>query len=283
MVSFELSEEQKMIQDMAYDFARNEIRKAARDADESGIIPDGLVKKAWDLGFVRNVIPESFGGYGMERSVLNGAQMVEGLAYGDLSIALHAMSPSLMALPVLEMGTDEQKQELLPLFCGDDFKAGTMAVMEPSMFFDASALTTTARPEGEEYILNGKKCLVPLGSAAEYFLVFASTTRGAGYAGVEGFIIPKKVSGLKKKEREKNMGLKALETIEIELTECRVPKKNKLGVEKGCDFLKLMNYSRIGLTAMAVGVGKAAYEYARDYAKERVAFGEPIASRQAIA
>ncbi|MEW5944562.1 MAG: acyl-CoA dehydrogenase family protein [bacterium] len=283
MVSFQLDDEQRMIRDTVADFAKNELRPAARKCDEEGTIPEELVRKAWDLGLVRNAIPESFGGFGAERSVFQGVLVAEELAWGDLSIALHVMAPALFALPVLEMGTGEQKSEHLPRFCADEFAAATMAVVEPSMSFDPASMTTRADPDGGDYVLNGRKCLVPLGSQAETFLVFAVTARGAGYAGVDGFIVPRKTTGLKKREREKNMGLKALDTIELELKECRVPRNNRLGGDGGCNFLKLMNYSRIALTAAAVGVARAAFEYSRDYAKERVAFGEPIASRQAIA
>ena len=281
MVSFELSEDQKLIKDTMADFATNELRSIARDCDEEGRIPQSVVKKAWELGLLRSVLPEEYGGFGEERSVLSQTIAAEELSWGDLSLTLHILAPALFALPVLEMGTKEQKKKYLPLFCTDDFKAATSAVMEPSINFDLSSLATKAKLEGDEYIFEGEKCYVPLGGSAELFLIYATTN--GGYSGVDGFIVEKGTAGLEVKEREKNMGLKALETNELVLKGCRLPKENRLGGEKGIDFLKLMNYSRVGLTALAVGVAKAAYEYARDYAKERVAFGEPIASRQAIA
>jgi acyl-CoA dehydrogenase len=283
MISFDLSDEQKMIKDMVSDFATNELRKIAHDCDEKGEIPEELVKKSHELSLLRNMLPEEFGGYGADRSVLSGTIVAEEMAWGDLSLAIHLLSPSLFALPVLEMGTEEQKKKYLPLFCADEFKTGTLAVMEPRMTFDPSSLFTTAVREEDEYVINGEKCYTPLGGSTDLFLIFAATARGAGYPGIDGFIVEKGTGGLTVKEREKNMGLKALETNELTLQECRISMENRLGGERRADFQKLINYCRIGLAAMAVGVARSSLEYARDYAKERVAFGDPIASRQAIA
>ncbi|GAI86702.1 unnamed protein product, partial [marine sediment metagenome] len=124
----------------------------------------------------------------------------------------------------------------------------------------------------------GEKCYVPLAASADLMLVYASED-GA----TQGFIIENGTSGLEIGEREKNMGLKALATYELALKDCRIPKENRLGGEAGCDFNRILNYSRVALSAMAVGVARAAYEYSLDYAKQRYAFGEPIAARQAIA
>jgi alkylation response protein AidB-like acyl-CoA dehydrogenase len=127
-------------------------------------------------------------------------------------------------------------------------------------------------------VLNGEKCYVPLAADADPLLVYA-----AEKGNTQGFIVEKGTKGLEIGEREKNMGIKALATYELSLKNCRVPKENRLGGEKGCDFVRIMNCSQAALSAMAVGVARAAFEYSRDYAKERVAFGEPIAARQAIA
>jgi len=197
---------------------------------------------------------------------------------------MHVLSPALVAYPILESGTEEQKQKYLPQFCSDAFKPATVALVEPRMFFDASQLTTKAVREGDEYVLNGDKCLVPLANKADLFLVFAATTQGIGLAGVDGFIIEKDTYGIEIKEKEKNMGLKALETFEVSLSDCHIPIANKLGGdEKGGTFLRFLNRSRVALAAAGTGMGRAALEYSLNYAKERVAFGEPIASRQAIA
>ncbi len=162
MISFDLSEEQRMIRDTIVAFAADEIRPAARPADESGAIPPGLIAKAWGLGLIRGAIPEQFGGYGDARSAVTGAIVAEELAFGDLAIAIHALAPRLVAFPVLEFGTDAQRTRVLKSFAGDNFAAGAAALMEPRFDFDASALDTSAKPEGASFVLNGAKCYVPL-------------------------------------------------------------------------------------------------------------------------
>jgi alkylation response protein AidB-like acyl-CoA dehydrogenase len=188
-----------------------------------------------------------------------------------------------MAYSVLLEGTDEQKQALLPAACGEEFKAASAALVEPRYSFCPSALFTTAERDGDEYVLSGKKCLVPLAAESDNLLVFASTSPGAGFAGVEAFIVPRGASDLAIGEREKNMGLKALATYDVALNGTRVPAAAKVGGSRGVDFLTLLSRSRLALAAMAVGLMRKAAEHSRDYAKERVAFGEPIGSRQAIA
>src|SRR5262245_9764168 len=161
MVDFQLNEEQQMICDTVGAFAREEIRPAARSADESGEIPPALVAKVWDLGLVRGAIPESYGGDGGDRSAVAGAIVSEELGYGDLSIALHSLAPRLLAYPVLEMGTDAQRGEFLSRFTLGDFAAGAAAVMEPRWDFDLTDLQTTCSRVGGDYVLTGSKCVVP--------------------------------------------------------------------------------------------------------------------------
>jgi acyl-CoA dehydrogenase len=278
MISFSPTEEQQMIMGMVREFASDEIRKVYRECDESGDIPDSLVDTAWNMGLVSSCIPEESGGGGGDRSLLTGSLMAEELAWGDLSIAMHVLSPALFTYPVLEMGTEAQMKDLLPLFCRDTFRPASAALIEPRFHFNPSSLATTARLKGNEYVLNGKKCYVPLAADAELLLVYAQEGER-----VQGFIIPKGADGLLIEEREKNMGIKALSTYQVRLQDCRVPRDSRLGGQQGCDFSRILNCSRVALAAMAVGVARAAFEYSRDYAKERVAFGEPIASRQAIA
>ena len=278
MISFSMTDEQKMIVDAVSRFATREMREAARECDETGEIPQKLIDTAWELGLVASNIPEECEGFGDVHSALTGVLVAEALAYGDLSIAMHVMAPGLLAFAILEGGTDEQKMEYLPLFCDVAFEPATAALIEPRYDFDPNELATTAALDGDEYILNGQKCYVPLAADANRLLVWAAED-GA----TQGFIVLKGTPGLDIGEREKNMGIKALSTYELALNDCRVPKANKLGGEDGCDFNRLLNYSRVALAALAVGMANAAYEYAREYAKEREAFGEPIASRQAIA
>ena len=278
MVSFSPSEEQQMIINMVKEFSTDHLRRVYRECDESGIIPADVIDTAWEFGFISTSIPEEFQGLGEERSSLTGALIAEELAWGDLSIAMHILCPSLVAIPLVEMGTDEQKSKYLPGFCGNRFKAATAALIEPRFDFDPAALSTTARLNGGDYVLNGEKCYVPLAADADLLLVYASEDDCT-----QGFLVEKAATGLEIIEREKNMGIKALATYELSLKDCRVPKGNRLGGDSGCDFGRILNYSRVALSAMAVGVARGAFEYARDYARERSAFGEPLASRQTIA
>jgi acyl-CoA dehydrogenase len=283
MISFELSEERRMIRDTVAAFATDEIRPAARPADESGVIPAALIAKSWELGLVRGAIPEQFGGYGDARSAVTGAIVAEELAFGDLSIAIHALAPRLIAFPVMEFGTDAQRARILKGFAGDGFAAGTAAMMEPRFDFDASALDTIAKPDGAGFVLNGAKCCVPLAAESDALLVFATTDRDAGFGGVDGFIVARETPDLLISEREKNMGIKGLATYEVKLENCRVGADARLGGDRGINFTRIVSQSRVATAAMAVGVAHAAYEYAKSYAKERKAFGVPIASKQAIA
>ena len=278
MISFSPTEEQQMIVSMVKQFASDEMRKIYRECDESGEIPDSVIDTAWKMGLISSNIPEDYGGFGGEHSAITGSLIAEELAWGDLSMTIHILCPALFAYPVLEMGTETQRKKYLPLVCDEKYKAATAALIEPRFGFDPYSLSTVARPDGNEYVLNGEKCYVPLAAEADFLLVYAAENGTS-----QGFIIEKGTKGLEIGEREKNMGIKALATYELSLKSCRVPKENRLGGPKGCNFNRIINCSRVALSAMAVGVAKAAFEYSRDYAKERVAFGEPIASRQAIA
>jgi acyl-CoA dehydrogenase len=278
MISFSPTEEQQMIVSMAKQFANDEMRKIYRQCDENGTIPEVIIDTAWKMGLTSSSIPEAYGGPGGERSVITGSLIAEELAWGDLSIAMHILCPALFAYPILEMGTETHRKRYLPLFCGEMYKAATAALIEPRFGFDPSCLSTAARPDGNEYVLNGEKCYVPLAAEADSLLVYAAENGTS-----QAFVVEKGTKGLEVGEREKNMGIKALATYEITLKDCHIPKDAKLGGESGCDFSRIMNCSRVALSAMAVGVAKAAMEYSKDYAKERVAFGEPIGSRQAVA
>ena len=283
MVDFELTEEQQMIRDSVGAFSSEQIRKAAHEADESGDIPADLVTQAWQLGLVSGPIPEQYGGGGDTRSAVTGALIAEELGYGDVSIGCHILAPRLLAFPVTEMGTDAQKGQLLKAFTGANFAAGTAAVVEPKFDFDLTAMQTSAKRDGNSWILNGAKCNVPLAAESDTILVYAATDAAKGFAGVDAFLVPSSAAGLKLSEREKNMGLKGLASYGVTLENCRVGADARLGGDKGIDFSRLMSEARIAIAALGVGLMRSAFDYARDYAKERKAFGMFIAQKQAIA
>jgi acyl-CoA dehydrogenase len=283
MVEFRLDEDQKQIQDMFRKFAQEELYKIMRQCDEKAELPEDLLNKVWELGVAANGIPESYGGYGLGRSALNGAIMAEELASGDASLAMGALSPLLMSVPILECGTEEQKKEWLGKFCGEKFYAASAALMEPRVAFDACDLATTAEVSGDKMVLNGVKCMVPLADRANHLLVYAATARGSGPGSVEAVIVDKGQAGMTVSPRQMYMGLRPLPLFTVTFKDCEVPIARRLGGSAGINYMRLLNLSRATLACMAVGVARASYEYALVYAKDRVAFGEPIASRQTIA
>ena len=283
MADFTLDEDQKQIQNMMRQFALNELRPIARDCDEKDELPADLLEKVWGLGFCPNIIPEKYGGYEMGRSVVTSAIMAEEIAAGDVSLAIGSLSPLTMAVPILEFGTEAQKEEWLPKFCGEKFYHATAALMERRITFEPMDLRTTVEIHNDRMVLNGSKCMVPMADRAEQILVYATTAKGAGPAAIEAIIVDRNTPGVTIGEPEKNMGLKPLPLFPVTFKDTELPVSRRVGGSNGINFMRLLNLSRTTLCAMAVGVSRASNEYATQYAKERYAFGEPIASRQAVA
>jgi acyl-CoA dehydrogenase len=283
MVSFGLDDEQKMVKETVASFAVDQIEPVMRESDEEITVPEEVIAKGWGLGLVGGSIPEEYEGFGEGLSALTGVIALEEMAWGDLSISMHMMAPTVLAYSILDQGSEEQKKQFLPAYCEEEFKAASCALVEPYYNFCPSALKTMAERDGDEYVLNGKKAMVPLAQEADTMLVFAVTSPGMGFSGVDAFIIPSGTKGMEVGEREKNMGIKALATYPVTFKDCRLPAASRLGGDEGCDFLRLLSRSRLALAALAMGMSRHAMEHSRDYAVERVAFGEPIGSRQAIA
>ena len=277
MINFRPSEEQELLRQTLAGFAREMVRPQAREADEKEVVPAPVIEKGWELGLVQDAIPEALGGYGSPRSAVGGTFILEELAYGSLGIALHLLAPRLFTIPLLVAGTDAQRSTWLPKFAGSTFVAGTAAFTEPRWAFDPTALAAKAVRAGSDWVISGEKCAVPLADRAEAILVYAASPDG-----LAAFVVERGTKGLAIGEREKNMGLRALDVFTVQLDAVRVPAANRLGGE-GVDLQPLVDAQRVASAALAVGVGRAAFDYARDYAKERTAFGVPIAQKQAIA
>jgi len=275
LIDFQPTDEQQLVIETVRNFAVNEIRPRARECDESKKLPEKVIEQAHELGLVANALPESAGGGG-ERSAVTGVLVAEELAVGDLAIALAILSPGLSAFPIAEFGTEEQKKEL-SRFVGTRFVPGSLAWVEPRFDSDPFRPKTTARREGHDYVLDGAKCFVPWIDGADPVLVVAAENGTP-----QAFLVPRNAAGLTA-EPERNMGVLALPTAELKLTGVRVPAAAKLGGEAGADLRRMLNQGRVALAAMAVGVARAAFEVARDYAKERQVFGAPVATKQAIA
>lgn len=278
MYSFEPSEEQQMLMDAVGKYASADLRPAAREAEESRTLPRKLVSKGWELGLLQASIPEAYGGFG-ERSAVTGALALEEMAFGDLAGTLAVMTPSLFAMPILLAGSEEQKKTYLPKIVEGDWAPYTAALIEYRFDFDAAALETTAQADAGDYLLNGEKAFVPFAKDAEAMIVYANLD-----GTTQGFIVPKNAAGLSvAEERENLMGLNALPMYRVKLENVRIPASNRLGGASGHDFELLLASMRIASAAAAVGVAKASFEYAKEYAKEREAFGVKIAQKQAIA
>lgn len=277
MYSFDPSEEQKMLVDAIRRYAIDDLRAEARDADEEKQLQPALIEKGWELGYLQASIPEAYDGFG-ERSAVTGALAAEELAYGDLSGAMAVMAPGLFVTPLLLVGSEEQKTKYIPPVIEMEWKAYTAALMEPQFDFDSNDLRTTAVLDGDDYVITGEKAYVPYAAEAAALIVYAQLD-----GKTQGFIIPSDAEGLSVGERQKLLGLRALPLYPLILEGVRVPKDDRLGGPEGHDFDPIIASSRVALAAMAVGMSKAAFEYSRDYAKDRDVFGVKVAQKQAIA
>lgn len=277
MLDFRPNEEQKMLAETISRYARERVRKVFRDAEEEGDIPEAVIKAGWEIGLLPTALPEEYGGFG-DYSAVTGALAFEEFAWGDLAVTLEVMTPNLVAIPLLLCGTEEQKAQFLPQFCEEIPPKMTAALTEPAVQFSPYKLRTTAVRDGDAYVLSGTKTFVPQANDAEYILVYAAED-----GKTQAFLVPAGVEGLTVGGRNKLMGIHSLPAYLVTLDKVCVPAANKLGGENGIDFSLILNHSRVALGAAAVGMARAGFEYARDYAKERVQFGEPIAHRQSIA
>jgi alkylation response protein AidB-like acyl-CoA dehydrogenase len=267
-----------MVRDAMREFAAHAVRPIARECDEASGIPHDFFQSVWDLGLTSTQIPASYGGGGEERSAVTNAIVLEELAFGDATLATAALAPSGFANAIADFGTEEQQRELLPLFCTEKFHAASLAVVEPAAIFDASNPRTLAEAKDDVFVISGAKTLVPLGHQASHFLVTARNSER-----LDAFVIPRDAEGLTIGEVEKNLGLKALSTVSLELERVEVPQSARLGGDAGADVRRMLDGSRAALCAVMVGVSRAVLEYCIPYAKDRVAFGEAIAKKQAIA
>ncbi len=282
MFNLEPTEEQQLMLQTARELAKNEMDPKAHDADEAAKLPEGFLARSWELGIACPAIPEQYNGASMDRSAVTGALILEELGAGDLSMALALLAPASVAYPVLDYGTEAQKETYLRACTASEFPKLTAALMEPDYDFDPTALKTVATKDAKGYVLNGVKCRVTNGSLAETFLVYAREG-GEGFGSVSAFFVPKNTAGLTIGAKEKNLGVHALDTVELTLKDVHLPPDAKLGGDKGANFERLMSYSRVALAALAVGVARRAYEHSVEYAKERKTWGAAIAQRQSVA
>ena len=277
------NEEQLLIRDMARQFAQERLKPFAADWDREHRFPAEAIAEMGQLGFMGMLVPEQWGG--AETGHLAYAMALEEVAAGDGACStIMSVHNSVGCMPILKYGSEAQKQRFLrPLAEGS--MLGAFALTEPQAGSDASDLRTRARRDGGHYVLSGAKQFITSGSHAGMVIVFAVTDPGAGKKGISAFIVPTDTPGFSVVRVEDKLGQHASDTCQIQLDEVRIPAELRLGEEGEGYRIALANLEggRIGIAAQAVGMARAAFEAARDYAHERVTFGKPIIEHQAVA
>ena len=280
-VSFALTPEQRELRALAREFAEKEIRPKAAEYDESQTHPADIIAKAHELGLMNVHVPEELGGPAL--STLEGVLIGEELSWGCSGMAVSVTANTLGSAPVALAGTDEQRRTwLTPLL--DEPILCSFALTEPDAGSDAARIKATAERRGDEYVLNGSKMFITNAGHASWSVVFASTDRSQGHKGLSAFVVPMDADGVSIEKHLDKMGQRATDTSAFALNDVVIPAANRLGGE-GDGFkiaMQTLDFTRPGTAAGAVGVAQAAYDYAVEYAKERVTFDVPIAMHQGV-
>lgn len=279
---FELSEEQKMIQEMTRDFARNVVGPRAKEVDRSHEYPKDTIKEMSELGLMGVEVPEEWGGSGMDAMCYAIAVEEISAACGSTGVIMSAHN-SLAIAPIQKFGTDDHKKKYLaPLARGE--LIGCLALTEPSAGSDAAAIKTKAELVGDEWVINGSKLFITNGKEAGVIVLFARTDDDPGHKGLSAFIVPSDAPGYSVGKLEDKLGIVGSSTAELVFEDCKIPEANLLG-ERGKGFgvaMYTLDGGRIGIAAQAVGIARGAINASVEFAKERIQFGQPIAKFQAI-
>src|SRR3954447_4500817 len=281
MVDFTLTDEQKNLREMAHDFAVKEIRPVAWEYDKDGTWPQDIVEKAWEVGLMNSHIEEAYGGAGA--GYLDGCLIEEELSWGCSGIQTSLGCNGLATTPIHLGGSEEVKRKYLGMLT-EAPKLASFCLTEPDAGSDVSGMRTAAVRHGDKYVLNGSKCFITNGGHADYYTVYAKTDKDAGHKGISAFVVEREWDGVTVDKKEDKLGQRASNTATISFNDVEVPAENLLFEENRGFKLAMMTLDRTrpGVAAMAVGIARAAFEFARDYSKERVQFGVPIAMHQAI-
>ncbi len=281
-MDFKLSEEHELFRRTAREFAQKELEPRAKEFEDKHEIPKDVLQKLGELGYLGLAVPEAYGGVGAD--ALSYAIVMEELSKACASTStVVTVQNTLVEFPIVEFGTEAQKRKYLPkLATGEWF--GAFALTEPDSGSDAAGMKTTARREGDVYVLNGSKRFITNAAFARLFVVFALTAPEAGNRGVSCFLVERDTPGFTVGREEDKMGIRGTSTCELFFEDCRVPAENLLGEEnKGFKIAMLtLDAGRIGIAAQALGIAEAAFDEALKYAQERTAFGQPLAAFQAI-
>ncbi|MHB0950799.1 MAG: acyl-CoA dehydrogenase family protein [Allorhizobium sp.] len=278
-----LSEEQQQIRDVARDFARERLAPGAAARDAEHAFPRQELTEMGELGFLGMLVPDTYGG--SDTGVVAYAAALEEIAAGDGPCStIMSVHSSVGCVPILKFGTEAQKERFLPKLASGEWIGG-FALTEPQAGSDASNLRTRARRDGDHYVLNGSKQFITSGKNGQVIIVFAVTDPDAGKKGITAFIVPTDTPGYEVIRVEDKLGLHSSDTCQLAFNDMRIPADLRLGEEGEGYKIALANLEggRIGIAAQSVGMARAAFEAARDYARERIAFGKPIIEHQAIA
>lgn len=290
-IDFRLSEEQEAIRELAHNFAENEMRPNASYYDEHEETPWDIMRKAHALGIgPSGEFPTQYGGGGLDR--VTALLLQEELSWGDAGIAVSIMASGLAGTGILAMGTEEQKMKYIGMLCDPkEMKLAALALTEPNSGSDSLSLETTATKVDGGYVLNGTKQFCTNGGIADIHVVFANRDKSLGPAGVAAFIVEKDTKGFSMGKKEHKLGVRASHTAQLILEDCFVPDENCLGYDKAGNqtgpgavgAMLTLEATRPMVAAGALGIARAAFEFARDYSLQRNQFGKPIAKNQAIA
>jgi alkylation response protein AidB-like acyl-CoA dehydrogenase len=280
-MNYFLTEEQEMIKDLAHQIAEEKFKPIRAEMDEKAEFPWDVVKVLRESDMFGIYLPEEYGGLG--GGVLELCLAVEELSRVCGGISLSLAATALAAFPILLFGSDEQKKKYLPDLASGAHLAA-FALTEPEAGSDAGATKTTARLEGDHYILNGTKCFITNGSVADIITVIAMTDKSRGSRGASAFIVEKGMDGFSVGKEEHKMGIRSSSTSELIFEDCKVPKENLIARE-GMGFIvamKTLDQSRPGVASQALGIAQGALEAAVDYARQRKQFDRPIITFQGL-
>jgi acyl-CoA dehydrogenase len=280
-MDFSLTDQQRALQDAARKFARERIRPRSAEYDERSYFPKELLAEAMEAGLLNLNVPEAFGG--AELSHLDQALVVEELAWGCAGVTTSMIANDLALLPILIGGTEEQKRRLVAPFT-ERFRLTSFALTEPGAGSDVGGMSTTARRDGDHYVLNGDKCFITNGEHADQYTVFATLDRSKRNKAQVCLVVEGRPEGFSTGKHENKMGQRASNTVTLHFEDVRVPVANRIGAE-GDGFrlaMGTLDNSRPITAVMAVGLGRAAMEHCVEYASTRQQFGKPIRDFQAV-
>jgi alkylation response protein AidB-like acyl-CoA dehydrogenase len=277
LISFELSEEQRIAQSVMADFAVAALRSAARQAEDAEEVSDQLLSALWETGIIQTQATREEPTDETQPTFLN-ALILEELGRGDATLAVAAAGTLGFVKTVAEQGSSRQKGTILPLFATEQFRAGAVAMMDAGFVQSVAAPRTTAARTADGYVLNGVKGPVPLAARCSHFLVLASCD---GTPDI--FIVPKDAPNLRIGESKGSLGLRALASAELHLDNVLIGAEMRLGENQGCNVQRVLDSARVALSAILTGLSRAVFDHALPYTKERVVHGEAIAKKQIIA